>query len=144
MSDTYGFKISLPGFDVTTTTPEQCSVHSGFDSFKVKIDNQNPQEGNILVTFNDTPPAGTYPITSIHHNYGYIPAYYFYFDVRSSSNNTGIEVGNNFPLDALSDEYFQAVADTQNITFNFVTNAFENLTGRFYAFRYYVFANDGM
>jgi len=141
----WGLKISLPGFDVNTATPEQCSVHSNYDSFKVKLDVNNPQEGNILVTFNDTPAAGTYPITTIHHGYNYIPAYYFYFDVRLSSNNTGIEVGNQFPLDALFASYFQAVEDAQNITFNFVTDGVsDTLTGNFYAFRFYVFANDGM
>ena len=99
----WGLKISLPGYDVKTATPEQCSVHSSYDSLKVKLDANNPQEGNILVTFKDNPPAGTYNIYTIHHGYNYIPTYYFFFDLRSSSNNTNIEVGSQFPLDAVGE-----------------------------------------
>lgn len=146
MSQDFGLKISLPGYDVKTASPEQCSVHSSYDSMKVRLDSSNPQEGNILVTFNDTPAAGTYLITVIRHNYGYIPAYYFFFDVRGSSNNTGIEIGNAFPLDALSEAYFQAVPDTQNIAFNLVITpaSTDVLTGEYFAFRYYIFANNGI
>jgi hypothetical protein len=144
MTQDFGFKISLPGVDVKTATPEQCSIHSSYDSLKVKLDNQNPQEGNILVTFNDTPAVGTYTITSIHHGYGYIPAYYFFFDIRSSSSNTGVEVGDVFPLDEGLGSYFQAIPDTQNIVFNFVTDGVTDvLAGNYYGFRFFVFANDG-
>lgn len=144
MSD-FGLKISLPGVDVKTATPEQCSIHTSYDSLKVRIDNQNPQEGNILITFNDTPSAGTYNITTIHHGYGYIPAYYFFFDTLSSNTQTDAEVGSIFGLDADHASIFQAIPDDQNITFNLVTDGvFDTLAGKFYAFRFYVFANDGM
>lgn len=145
MSD-YGLKISLPGIDVKTATPEQCSIHSSYDSLKIKLDNANPQEGNILITFTDTPTAGTYNITTIHHGYDYIPAYYFFFDVRGSSNNLGVEVGNQFPLDESVDAYFEAIPDSQNIVFNLVITPFSSdvLINHYYAFRYYVFANDGI
>lgn len=144
MSQDYGLKISLPGYDVKTATPEQCSIHSSYDSLKVKLDINNPQEGNILVTFQDTPAAGTYEVCAIHHGYEYIPAYYFFFDLRSSSNQLGFEVGNLFPVDALQQAYFQAVVDTENITFNFVTNGNDVMVNEFFAFRFYVFANDGI
>lgn len=143
MSD-YGFKISLPGYDVKTATPEQCSIHSSYDSLKVKLDAKNPQEGNVLVSFQDTPSAGTYEICAIHHGYGYIPAYYFFFDLRSSSNALGAEVGNFFALSESDLVYFQAVPDEQNIIFNFVTDGSEAAAGEFFSFKFYVFANNGV
>jgi len=142
---TFGVKIALPGFDARTATPEQCAVDSRFDTMKVKVDPVNPNFGNIIVKFQDNPVIGTYPIYTINHNYGYIPLYYFFFSVRDSTANTGIETGNFFPGDALNFIYFQATATATQIIFQLVvTNtSIEALSGNTYAFRYYVFANDG-
>ena len=144
MSQDYGLKISLPGFDVKTATPEECSIHSSYDSLKVKLDPNNPQEGNILVTFQDNPALGTYPIYTIHHGYGYIPAFYLFFDIQGSNANTGTETGSIFPLNAMYDAWIQAVPDTQNIVISFVTDGNTLISGNYYAFKYYVFANDGI
>lgn len=145
MTDNTGIKISLPGFDVKTATPEQCSVHSVYDSMKVKIDNQNPQEGNILLTFNSNPPAETQTLYSVHHGFNYIPACYLFFDIVGSSANVGQEVGNIIPFDALSDLTLQLIPDTQNVTFKLVSNGLNtSVAGNHYAFRYYIFANDGI
>ena len=53
-------------------------------------------------------------------------------------------MGNQFPLDALNEAYFQATPDTQNITFNFITDGVNVITNQYFAFRYYIFANDGI
>lgn len=145
MSQDFGLKISLPGVDIKTATPEQCSVHSSYDTMKVKLDSNNPQFGNILVTFADNPQTGTFPIYTIHHGYGYIPAFYLYSSTRDSSHSLQSEFGNKFFLNAGNLSYFQAVPDAQNIVFSYIANHdTENTTGEFFAFRFYVFANDGI
>lgn len=148
MTDKAGFIITLPGFNAETAAPENCALHSSYDTFKVKLDPVNPQFGNILVTFTDQPAAGTYQITVLHHGYGYIPFFYFYFSVRHSNALLNNEVGSIFGLDATNDAYFQVVPDIQNLTFNLVvTPNFQfdpSPAGSFYAFRYYIFANDGV
>lgn len=148
MSDKVGFKISLPGYNVETATPEQCSVDSAYDSFKIKLDPDNPQFGNIVVTFTDNPGVGTYPIYTIHYGYDYIPAYYLFFDVQDSSQVLTEETGNFFALDELDGSYFQAILDTDtqdiNISFVVTAGASVDVTNNFFAFRFYVFANDGI
>ena len=37
-----GLKISLPGYDVETATPEQCAVHSDYSSFKIAPNTNDP------------------------------------------------------------------------------------------------------
>lgn len=142
----WGLKISLPGYDVNSATPEQCSVHSSYDSFKIALNAPTPLEGNILVTFSDNPVAGIYTIYTIHHPYNYIPACYFFFDLRSSSNNLGSDVGTKFPLDELEEDYFQVVVQPQTVVFQLVIGqtGFDTLTGEYFAFRYYVFAENGI
>jgi hypothetical protein len=142
----FGLKISLPGYSVETATPEQCSVHSSYDTLKVGFQAPSPLEANILVTFQDNPVAGTYPIYTINHEYNYIPACYFFFDVRSSSNNLGVETGTFFPLDELEVNYFQAIVQPQTIIFQLVIGetGLDTLTGEYFAFRYYVFAENGI
>lgn len=151
MSDSAVFKVSLPGYDVKTATPEQCSIHSGYNTMKIKLDVNNPQFGNILVTFVDNPAAGTYPIYIINHNYGYIPAYYLFFNTQLSYKVLSVETGNFFSWDAGESLYFQAVVDTEKIVFScvvtptFVANvATFPIINQFFAFRFYVFAETGV
>lgn len=142
----WGIKVSLPGYDVKTATPEQCSIHSSYDSFKLPVTTDVPQAGNIKVTFIDNPAVGTYQIAQIKHGYGYIPACYFFFDLRGSSGNLGssTDLAYEFDINAGADQYFKVVVDTQNVTFNLVVGAqILNLTGKYYSFRYSIFANDG-
>lgn len=143
MDNSWGLKISLEGFDVTSATPEQCSVHSSYDSFKIGLFAPSPLEGNILVSFQDEPAAGTYPIYTINHQYNYIPATYFFFDVRQSSTVLGAEVGLKFSLDEDEVDYFQVIVQPQTIQFQLVVGVTgeDSLINKQYAFRYYVFAN---
>lgn len=73
MSD-YGMKVSLPGYDVRTATPEQCVMHSGYPSPKVKMDASPSHFGVIDVSFTSNIPAGTYLLYSFAHGYSYRPA----------------------------------------------------------------------
>jgi hypothetical protein len=70
----YGLKISLPGYDVKTATPEQCVVHSSYPPFKSKINQPNPHFGTLEVAFTSGITQNvTHTVYSIPHNYTYIP-----------------------------------------------------------------------
>lgn len=146
MTDSWGLKISLPGYDAHSATPEQCSIHSAYDSFKIGLFAPSPLEGNILVSFIDEPVAGTYPIYTINHQYNYIPTCYFFFDVRTSSTVLGNETGLKFDIDEDGIDYFQVIVQPLTIQFQLVVGqtGLDSLNGTTYNFRYYVFAEDGI
>ena len=75
MSD-YGIKVSLPGADVNNATPEECAVHSGFPSPKIKVGADPAHFGIIRVDFNQSPPTDGNDITLFQrsHGYGHKPA----------------------------------------------------------------------
>lgn len=62
---TVGIKISLPGKDVRTCAPKDCSLHSEYTAFKART------IGSTTLT------ANTW--REITHNYGYEPAYFGWF-----------------------------------------------------------------
>lgn len=147
--ESYGLKISLLDYDVNSATPEQCSVDSHYDSFKIAFDAPSPLEGNITVNIpNDLNINTTYPILAINTNYNYIPAFYLFYDNVSSTtiNPLNGEVGTIFDLDELGICYFQAVVQPLQIVFQLVIGSTYDsyITGGTYAFRYYVFAEDGI
>ena len=73
MSD-WGMKVALPGYDVSTATPEQCAIHSGYASPKVKIDADPRHYGTVRITFNSNPPNGVdTTLYTIAHGYSYTP-----------------------------------------------------------------------
>lgn len=73
MSD-YGLKISLPGYDVKTATPEQCAVHSSFSQLKAKIGQPSPHVALLDVDFTATVAQNvTHTVYTINHDYGYVP-----------------------------------------------------------------------
>lgn len=70
----YGFKVSLPGYDVKTATPEQCSVHSSYPPFKSKINQSPPHLATLNVDFTSTITQNlTQVVYQIPHGYSYIP-----------------------------------------------------------------------
>ena len=72
-------KISLPGYNADTATPEQCAVHSGFDYPKIEED----LEGYEEVTLPSSIAPGTTVLKTITHNYGYKPNVLVYIDTLS-------------------------------------------------------------
>lgn len=78
------FRVSLPGYDVFTATPEQCSVHSGFDYPKI----EETLEGYELVTAPNTIGTGTTVLKTITHNLGYIPFFQVFLDDVDDVYNT--------------------------------------------------------
>lgn len=70
----WGFKITLPGYDVSTATPEQCAIHSKYASPKVKIDATPRHYGTVKITFTKNPPSGaTTTLYTVPHGYSYTP-----------------------------------------------------------------------
>lgn len=70
-----GIKISLPGYDVKTATPEQLALSSDYISPKLLL-NQTPAHAN---TFSYTVPTtvtanSTTNILAVNHGYSYTPA----------------------------------------------------------------------
>lgn len=71
---TYVAKVSLPGFDVATATPEQCAVHSDYPPLKAKTGQNKPHIGTLVVDFTATITQSVVnTIYTVDHNYGYIP-----------------------------------------------------------------------
>lgn len=77
-------RVSLPGYNVETATPEQCAIHSGFDYPKI----EESMEGYELVTAPNTIGTGTTILKTIIHNFGYIPFFQVYLDDVDNNYNT--------------------------------------------------------
>ncbi len=70
----WGVKISLPGFDATTATPEQCVVHSAYAAPLVDATATPGHFGQVLITFNNDPSDGVDTIVyQVAHGYKYVP-----------------------------------------------------------------------
>lgn len=70
----FGLKISLPGYDVATATPEQCAVHSSYPPLKAKVGQSKPHIATVKVNFTATVTQSvTHTLYSIPHGYGYVP-----------------------------------------------------------------------
>lgn len=83
----YAIKVSLPGYDVTTATPEQCAIHSVFNSPKIDATKENFLTFNIF--FQTEPPhtAGTFVETILYkkeHGYNYTPQLWVHNDYTTN------------------------------------------------------------
>lgn len=144
MSD-YGFKISLPGYDVKTATPEQCAIHSSYPVFKSKVNQTQPHFATLNLQFvSGITQNLTQTVYSIDHGYGYVPFNFASIvmtgvdDFFSPYNITGIGttgVGANLTINAYctTTQFLVTVYDN----FNWINNT-ANLQ-----VSYYVFAEDG-
>lgn len=84
----YVIKAALPGYDVKTATPEQCAVHSSFNS--PKIDATKDHFVTIPIIFIHEPPQDLTPnavtetiLRPIEHGYNYIPQLWLHADYTS-------------------------------------------------------------
>lgn len=71
-------KVSLPRFDVNTARPEDCAIHSGYNSPKIDVQKGNFQ--SFQINFNNEPPDPGSPgaatetiIYQREHGYDYVP-----------------------------------------------------------------------
>lgn len=137
---TFVAKVSLPGFDVRTATPEQCSVHSNYPPLKAKLGQSTPHVATLLVDFTGTVTQNvTHTLLTVPHNYGYIP-----FTISNIVFNDGSQdvlglgfagVGANLSINAYSDSsnFYVTIYDNFSWTSN---NASLRVS-------YYIFAENG-
>lgn len=125
MSD-YGYKVSLPGYDVKTATPEQCAVHSSYPPLKSKT-NQSPAHfATLIVDFTGTvTQAVTHTLHTVTHNLGYIPftTSSIVFDDGLGATAVGLGyagVGSTLAINAYSDStnFYITIYDDANWTSN--------------------------
>ena len=90
----YVAKLSLPGYDVNTATPEQCVVHSDYPPLKAKI-GQSPSHISLLdVDFTATVTQNVaHTVYSISHGYDYIPFTLANLIYDDSSSGTHVGIG---------------------------------------------------
>jgi hypothetical protein len=70
----YGIKVSLPGFDVLSATPEQCAVHSSYPPLKSKTNQPDPHFATLVVDFTGPIALSTArTLYTFNHGYGYVP-----------------------------------------------------------------------
>jgi hypothetical protein len=84
----YGIKVALPGYDVTTATPEQCAVHSDYNC--PKIDATKNHFLTVPIFFIHEPPQDLTPnattetiLQVVPHEYKYIPQLWLHSDYTS-------------------------------------------------------------
>lgn len=138
----YVAKVSLDGYDVTTATPEQCSVHSEYPPLKAKL-GQTPRAHIALLDVDFTATITqnlTQNIYTVDHGYGYIPLSLsnIIFTPHSGSPITGIgyaAIGATLEIKAYSttSQFIVSIYDNFNWT---GSNARLQVS-------YYIFAENG-
>lgn len=109
MSTDLGLKISLPGYDVFTATPEQCSIHSSYPPLKAKLGQDRPHIATLNVDFTGAvTQANTLTLYQLPHGYGYTPFTLsnIIFDdgLGTTAIGTGFAgIGANLSINAYSD-----------------------------------------
>lgn len=137
-----GIRISLPGYDAKTCTPEQCAVDSNFDTFK--IDNTaDPEHFNLVtVNFNHDPPLGVQTtLFSFNHGYNHRPFCMSIIDAGSNLSGR-LTVGRYYLVGGRIDSYLEAyVTDTQFVVDIILKGS--TVVGESFAIRYYICSEDG-
>jgi len=142
------FRISLPGYNVHTATPEQCAVHSGFDYPKI----EESLEGYDIITMPSSMPAGANTVLTIDHNYGYIPSWLVYLDDIDDNMVTefarlpfteALPVDWQFRVDMTTTQmkivlYYVDILGVGNMT----AADYPNIAGQRFAFKYQIWIND--
>lgn len=88
----YLFKIALSDVDVRKATPEQCSIHSEYNS--PKIDSTKDHFLNVNITFDNEPPTpasgttNTLTLFELEHGYKYVPEVWFHVDATPNFGGT--------------------------------------------------------
>lgn len=164
MDNNVGIKISLPGYDVKTATPEQSSLDSVYDTFKLKLSNINNLFGLVTILFNVEPPtpasgSSTINLFTLKHGYNYQP-FIMVMDIDSTFsafsamsralpfvqlNGVGGTNEGRFSVSEIDNTGFICHADSTNFYIDLYLESTKlfNLIGLFYTFKYYIFAENG-
>ena len=143
MSD-YGFKISLPGYDIDTATPEQCIIHSGYPCIKTKLNNTPAHFGNYDLTWGSDPSLGETEILSVAHGLGYTPFHLCLIKVLLSGTDYRGEMMPWYTDNGV-DYYYSSCNSTHfKIMFHKEDEFPEHdYTGETATFKYQIFVEDG-
>lgn len=138
----YGMKITLPGYDIATATPEQCAVHSSYVSPKVKKTVSPVHRGVVQITFTTTSiPVGKTTLYSFAHGYSYVPSVVASF--KASGGPFGTLYG-TMPWIAGDFDTVNISADSTNVYIIWHKYASAgNVNGLVLTVSYYVFAESG-
>lgn len=88
----YGLIVTLPGYDVADATPEQCAIHTKYNS--PKIDATKDHFVNLRVFFANEPPdagVGSTQETILYtttHGYNYTPQIWLHCEYTSNYNGS--------------------------------------------------------
>jgi hypothetical protein len=138
---TYVAKITLPGYDVDTASPEQCAVHSGFPPLKAKLDQSDPHIATLAVDFTARVAQGVnHTVFSIPHKYvGYIP-----FVLANIVFDTGSQIisGTNY-AGVGANLSIKAYCDATNFYVVVYDNASWTSTAAWLYVSYFIFAENG-
>jgi len=135
------FKISLPGFNVDTATPEQLALSSDFDYPKMKED----MVGVVDYTVPDPMSTGTYTIATINHNLGYKPMVQCFLEDLDGTFNTEFAVLPYFAEIGFMDSNifrFYTTTTQAKIVLEVGFALFSVLPGTRYRFKYQIWVND--
>lgn len=103
-SKDYGIKISLPGHDVMSATPEQCAVHSSFPSLKSRLGNSVPHQITVNITFTGSMPNGELnTVWSMGHGYNRKVAFIAFINMTNPTTSGFGEANIGATLQALVD-----------------------------------------
>lgn len=142
------FRVSLPGYDVSTATPEQCALHSGFDYPKI----EEHLEGYEVITMPSSIPEGANTVLTINHNYGYVPSWLVYLDDIDNNMNTefarlpftqAMPADWEFRVDSTTTQlkivfYYVDIWGVGNMT----PTDYPNIPGKRFGFKWQVWVND--
>lgn len=146
----YGVKVTLPGYDIATATPEQCALHSKYPCPKVKVGVNPGHYGTLDYSFSaDIAASTTLNILTVAHNLGFVPMVIcsWKYDFGAAGPPVGTQYGDG-RLDVVSYEltYFDMYADSTNFYIDFNTapgSVLDERTLNPFQFRYYIFSEDG-
>lgn len=157
MDNNVGIKISLPGYEVRSATPEQCSMDSIYDTFKLKLSSINDLFGLVTIFFNVEPPtpatSNTINLFKVAHGYNYQP-YIITMDIDStfsafSQMSTAVPFvnlnGGTFFTNVGDNTTFITHADNTYFYIDLFIDSGKTfpLVGKFYTFKYYIFSENG-
>jgi len=141
MSENWGIKISLPGIDVTKATPEQCVIHSQYDTHKINDHASPAHYGVIHVTVQNEPATNsTTNVLKINHGYTYRPASFVHInDPLQGSSPYGL-TGSYF---IGGGNFLNAYTTGTQFRVDLVKGGFGvPMVGEQFTIRYYLFAEE--
>lgn len=146
-----GIKISLPGYDVKTATPEQLALSSDYISPKLRLQ-QTPAHANTFsyVVPTTVTPGSTTNILAVNHGYSYTPASLCHW-TGYIDNGPGIVSFNICPMILIQAPQvdIRAYCTPTQFRLDLVVDAFHPGTiaapigGQTASFRYYILAESG-